>query len=162
MRREQSERSRSVLAKAALSFFALVGCTGPSPQPRIVDVGPLEAFASGVEPMLEERCAQGGCHGRPDRPFTLYAPGAYRRDPAQTSLALPLDADEVATNALRVAALADASDADASIALRKPLAVDAGGAHHGGGDVFVDRTDAGYRVLRDWLLSCRPPGEGGV
>jgi hypothetical protein len=144
-----------------LSISTSAACEGPAIVTHGVVVGPLDRFEVAVEPVLEQRCAQGGCHGRADRPFTLYAPGAYRADPSRVNLAEPLEAEELATNALRVAALASSTDPEASLVLRKPLALSAGGLHHGGGDVFVDRTDRDYRAIRDWLASCAP-AEGGI
>lgn len=132
----------------------LHACETPQVEPGLVPVGSIEVFEAQIEPMLERRCAQGGCHGRPDRPFVLYAPGVYRRDEARTSLAEPLDHEELASNALRVAALLDRRDVDRSVVLRKPLVLAEGGLHHGGGGVFADRGDADYVLLRRWLLSC--------
>lgn len=142
--------------RLALAVFLLAApaCEGPGLASAPLAVGPLDVFAREVEPVLEDRCAQGGCHGRADRPFSLYAPGQLRADPRRLHLAEPLTEGELATNARRVAALAVPGTPDESPALRKPLALAAGGAYHGGGDVFVDRTDPGYRVLRSWLLSC--------
>lgn len=149
-------------ARAALLAVALAlgGCAGPALDPRPVALGPIDVFAAEVEPVLEARCAQGGCHGRGDRPFVLFAPGAHRLDPARLHLAEPLDLQEVEINARRLAVLAEARDPDRSLALRKPLALAAGGLHHGGGDVFVDRTDPGYRSIRRWLIACAPPAGG--
>lgn len=141
------------LALATL-LLAAGACEGPGLGGAPLAVGPLDVFAREVEPVLETRCAQGGCHGRADRPFSLYAPGQLRADARRLHLAEPLSVGEVATNARRVAALAVPGAPDDSPALRKPLALAAGGAYHGGGDVFVDRTDPGYRALRSWLLSC--------
>jgi hypothetical protein len=151
---------RTALALAALLPWA-AACDENAFVTSSVVVGPLDRFSASIEPALELRCAQGGCHGRADRPFTLYAPGAYRMDPSRTNLAEPLTDAEVATNALRVAALASSGDPEGSIVLRKPLAIAAGGLHHGGGDVFLDRTDRDYLALREWLASCAP-AEGGI
>lgn len=124
-------------------------------------VGPRDEFALRVEPLLEERCAQGGCHGRPDRPFALFRPGVYRADEARTHLAERLTEAEVEMNALRLAALAQEAPAERSLALTKPLAVAAGGVHHGGGDVFLSTDDPGYRVMLRWLRACAAPAPDG-
>jgi hypothetical protein len=138
-----------------------VGC-GPPPGERPLRLGPLDEFERSVEPILQSRCGQGGCHGRPDRPFAVYAPGVYRLDPARTHIAERLSAEEIERNAERLAALAVAPAED-SLALTKPLAVSAGGVHHGGGDVFVGDSDPDYRLMLRWLRACLPPpGDGGV
>jgi len=147
---------RELLAAA----LALGACEGPGLEARPISVGPMDVFATEVEPVLESRCAQGGCHGRGDRPFVLCAPGGLRLGAARLHLAGPLDRTEVEINARRLAVLADPFDSERSVALRKPLAIDAGGLHHGGGEVFVDRTDPGYRTLLRWLDACRPAAEG--
>lgn len=143
-----------------LALLVLVAC-GPSPGARPVGVGPLDEFARSVEPVLEARCAQGGCHGRPDRPLALYAPGVYRLDPARTHLAERLSEEEIERNAIRLAALVEAPPAEHSLALTKPLAVAAGGVHHGGGDVFADESDPDYRLMLRWLRACLPPPPDG-
>lgn len=140
---------------ATLAVLAL-GCDGPAPGGRPIVVAELGRFAREVEPQLERRCAQGSCHGRADRPFSLYAPGALRRDPARTYLDEPIGADELAANAERVAAFAvDGGSLADCLVLRKPLAVSAGGVWHGGGDVFEDASDPAYEAIRDWLELCR-------
>jgi hypothetical protein len=146
----------------AAGLLAGAACEGPGLASTPLAVGPLDDFAHEVEPVLEARCAQGGCHGRADRPFSLYAPGQLRADPRRTHLAEPLTEGEVAVNARRIAALAVPGSTDDSPALRKPLALSAGGSYHGGGDVFVDRTDPGYRALRSWLLACERGGDAGA
>ncbi len=150
---------RELLAAALELPLVLGACVGPGLDARPITVGPMDVFVGEVEPVLEARCAQGGCHGRGDRPFVLFAPGALRLDPTRLHLAEPLDQAELEINARRLAVLADPSDPERSVALRKPLAIDAGGLHHGGGEVFVDRTDPGYRTLRRWLEACRSTPE---
>lgn len=154
-------RARLVATLALTALVGLGACEGPGLDPRPISLGPMDVFASDVEPVLETRCAQGGCHGRADRPFVLFAPGAHRLDPSRLHLAEALDPIEVETNARRLAVLADPAVPERSLALRKPLAVSAGGVHHGGGDVFPDRSDPGYLALRRWLRSCAPE-TGGI
>ncbi len=136
-RRIGSSRSLGAL----VAVLALAGCEGPGLGAGALALGPLDVYAWEVEPVLEARCAQGGCHGRPDRPFVLFAPGVYRADPARTYLAEALSPAEIELNARRVAALAVPSDPESSLALRKPLSIEGGGVYHGGGDVFADRTE---------------------
>ncbi len=147
----------------ALALFAVAAGCGPPPGERPLRLGPLDEFARSVEPVLESRCAQGGCHGRPDRPLALYAPGVYRLDLARTHLAERLSDEEIERNAVRLAALVEAPPTERSLALTKPLAVAAGGVHHGGGEVFANESDPDYQRMLGWLRACLPPpADGGL
>jgi hypothetical protein len=126
-----------------------------------LEVGDLNAFAAEVEPVLEERCGSGGCHGRRGQPFAIYVPGAYRADDRRTYLDEPLDAAELEQNAWRLSACAHGEKAERSDALCKPLAVAAGGCGHEGGDVFADTRDSGYRAILAWLKTRAPLPTGG-
>jgi hypothetical protein len=137
-------------ALVAALVVPLVAC-GPDAGTRELTVGPMDEFVHGVAPVLEARCAHGGCHGRPDRPFALFAPGVYRLDPSRTHLAEDLSPREHELNAARIAAWVDPLAPDDSLVLEKPLA---SGAFHGGGEVFAGETDPDYVVLRDWLRAC--------
>ncbi len=147
----------SLLALALLS-----ACTGPEAGGEPLGVGPMEVFAAEVEPVLEERCASGGCHGRAERPLCLYAPGQHRADPARLYLDEPLTDAEVEHNARRLAAFAHGVSGADSLALRKPLAREEGGCWHGGGDVFSSETDPGYRIVERWLATRAPTPDGGT
>ena len=135
----------------ALLLSALAGGCGPAPTTIPLPVGDEAFFAERVEPHLEARCASAGCHGRPERPLSLYARGQQRADPSRVFLDEPLDDEEVRENARRVAAFALDRSALESLAVQKPLAIDAGGVAHGGGDIFVDASDEGCRALIAWL-----------
>lgn len=167
------ERVRTCAARRGLGGLQLVlplalalagsaaACEGPSPGGRRLVVGPLDEFERSVEPVLAARCAQGGCHGRPDRPLSFFSPGVHRADASRTHLDERLTRAEIEANAASLAALAQAAPAEASLALRKPLAAAAGGVYHGGGDVFVDDNDADYRAMLRWLRACASPAPDG-
>lgn len=159
MRRERQHVAACVLAASAL---VLASCAGPGPEYEPLAMGPLDSFTRDVEPVLESRCAQGSCHGRPERTLGFYAPGQYREDPARTYVAEPLSEGEVRVNAVSLALLAAGRPPDQCEALTKPLAIAAGGEWHGGGDVFADTSDPGYRTMLAWLRACVPPGDGGT
>jgi hypothetical protein len=135
----------------------VVDCVGPGDETDPLLVSSVEAFAEHVQPELGARCASGGCHGVAMRPLALYAPGALRADPLRLHLDEPLTWTELENNAARVAAFAHGQTVTESLVLRKPLAVIAGGCYHGGGDVFADRQDPGYEVLRSWLSTRGDP-----
>jgi len=146
------------LVAPMLALAAVAGCGGPGAVSEAVPLGSIAAFERDVQPHLEARCAQGGCHGRPERPLALYAPGQWRRDPARTHLDEPLDPIELERNARALAALAVGCEPAESPALTKPLA---GGLWHGGGEVFADETDHGYAAIRWWLEECHRAGADG-
>lgn len=149
----------SLSKRAALVWVA--ACAGPGVGSEPLEVGAMERFTAEVEPVLEERCASGGCHGRVERPLSLYAPGQLRADRERLYLDEPLTAEELAHNARRLAAFAHGVEAAGSLALRKPLAQEEGGCWHGGGDVFADDTDPGYRAIAGWLATRRGT-DGGI
>lgn len=138
-------------AVVAACGVVLAGCVGPVGDEEPLEVGSIEMYAAEVQPVVTERCASGGCHGRADRMLSLYAPGQLRMDPARTYLDEPLSDDELWVNAERLAAFAHGEDGADSLALRKPLAEEAGGCFHEGGDVFRTTTDPGYRLMERWL-----------
>jgi hypothetical protein len=140
---------------------SLIGCA-PLPDPEPMPVGDAATFAATVQPVVDERCATPSCHGRPERPLSLFSPLHYRRDPARTFLDEPLDADELDANVRRTCAftldlLREHEAVDACLVLRKPLAVAAGGARHEGGEIFRAVDDRDYRTLRAWLATVQLP-----
>jgi len=143
-----------------LALVLAAACAGPSGDVEPLLVGDAARFAEEVQPVITERCATGGCHGRPDRPLCLYAPGQHRADPARLHLDEPLTSEEIGRNARRLASFAHGTGADGSLTLQKPLATGAGGCWHGGGDVFVDRSDPDYRAVRAWLATREAPDGG--
>ena len=138
------------MKRVAIVAALLLGC-GPDLATVPLEVGDVGFFAARVEPHLEARCGSAGCHGRPDRPFSMYAPGQHRRDPGRTWLDEPLELDEVEENARRTAAFGTGDDPNETLIVRKPLSLEEGGLWHGGGDVFGARNDEGCRALTAWL-----------
>jgi hypothetical protein len=147
----------SVLVVAAL---LPLGCGGPEHGWVPLRMGPLDDYVVLVAPHVQERCSQGGCHGRPERPLSLYAPGVHRADPDRRYLDEPLSIEEHAENARRLAAFAQVDDPVRSVVLCKPLALSAGGCWHGGGDNFVDHTDPAFRAILGWLRDAHAPDGG--
>lgn len=149
-------------ALSIVALLACVACDGPSASHAPLAMGSMEMFEAEVEPALEAHCASGGCHGRSDRPLSLYAPGQHRMDPARLYADEPLSEEEVHQNAQRLAAFAWGVDGPDSLALRKPLSLEAGGCWHGGGDVFPDRSHPAYRAIERWLSTRSVVRDGGV
>jgi hypothetical protein len=144
-------------------LIALVGSTGCStPQQASIEVRWLDqaVFNTGIEPILDARCASPQCHARPERALSLYAPLRWREDPSQTSVDEPLDPTELSHNYVASCVLAGAGDpADEPALIRKPLG-EAGGLYHGGGAVFADTLDADYVAIKAWIVG-ETSAEGG-
>jgi hypothetical protein len=127
----------------------LLGCGPVEQEYRDAAVPDEAAFAAEVEPVLERLCANPSCHGRPERPLSVYAPRRFRADPARLFLDEPLTSDEIFANYRSASGFAQGIAApDDSLLLRKPL----GRAYHAAGTVLFD-TDPEARAIRDWLWS---------
>lgn len=125
------------------------GCLEGEPaSPR--ETPEMQAFREHAEPVLMERCANPSCHGRSDRPLSLYAPQRHREDSADTFLTTPLTEREHLRNYLQSRSFV-ASPAGRSELLRKPLDRSSGGSGHEGGAIFRDTSDYDYRRLLTWL-----------
>ncbi len=114
--------------------------------------GDYDVFVEQVQPVLTPTCSSPSCHGSADRPFELYAVHQHRADPDDVYLDAQLSDDDLWHNYLQTSALqVDLENAEHSPVLTKPLAVDAGGEHHGGGNLFESTDDWDYLVVLDWI-----------
>ena len=104
----------------AVALLLVLGCAGPEPGTQPLPTGSFDRYASQVTAHVSERCASAGCHGRPERPLALYAPGAYRADPARTHLDEPLTRPELEENMRRLSAFALDGPARSSLAIGNP------------------------------------------
>lgn len=103
-----------------------------------------------VQPVVRASCASLDCHGIDGRPLRLYAQDGLRLEASFRGQ--PLSAAEQQRNVDAFRAVDPTTDrADMHLALLEPLALDAGGVHHEGGDVWASRDDDGYRCVRAWL-----------
>jgi hypothetical protein len=120
---------------------------GPAP---IEASGTLDDFENYVQPVLQVGCASLDCHGNAGRPLRLYAKNGLR---AEADLrGYKASFDEMRANILAIDGLDPFVDQiEDHLLLLKPLAVDAGGIHHVGGDLWADQTDKVYRCLHAWL-----------
>ncbi len=107
------------------------------------DAESFRRFVDDVQPVLVESCAGSRCHGSRS---------------ADLQLACGDDAREARWNyAVAIRHLSE--QAVQSELLRRPLALNAGGVYHEGGDIFRDTEAQQYRVIRAWaedLASRRP------
>ena len=149
------------LAAAGCWLGLAPGCAYPSIEDEALPIGPRDAFVTEVQPVLDERCASAGCHGLEARPLALYSAGMFRADPEMLHMDEPLTDAELYANALSVAAFALEEAQGECVLLCKPLSMRHGGCYHGGGEIFADRTDPGYRVIEAWLEQGRAEAGGG-
>jgi len=153
----QSKRQSSQWLAVAL--LAAVGCEPPS-----TDAAPahreFSQFRSEVYPVLLRDCGFQACHGAPGRFFRVWGPGRARL-PGQTRTPDPFDlpsGDELSASYSLALAFIDDSNPAGSDLLRKPLALEAGGAAHGGIDgygrnIYRTAQDSGLATLAAWVFS---------
>ena len=132
------------------------GCgEGPEPGSTEAPFADRAVFDLSVAPVLEARCANPTCHGGPWRPLALYAPRLHRMDPADLHRPGPLNEAERSANFERARAfLEEVYEPEECPLVSKPLAVDAGGASHGGGAQFEDAGERDYQAIRSWVRTC--------
>ena len=142
--------------------LAAVSCEMPPPdaQPPRRD---FSEFHNTIYPVLLRDCSFAACHGDAGRFFRVWGPGRTRL-PGKTSTPEAFDlptGDELSATYSLSLAFIDANDAAQSDLLRKPLAIEAGGAAHGGIDAYgrnVYRTvqDSGFAALAAWVYGTSP------
>jgi hypothetical protein len=100
----------------------------------LVDETSYQRFAGAVAPLLQKRCAGSSCHGA--QTADLYLTCGETDDERRWNYELALRyLDEVAAT---------------SELLRRPLADNAGGAYHEGGDIFANVQDPDYKTILAW------------
>jgi hypothetical protein len=156
------------MAMLSAALLCAAGCAEEIPTRQIAR-REFMPFQREVYPVLLRDCGFPDCHGAPERIFRVWGPGRARL-PRETHIPEALDlptGDEVASTYSLSLSMIDAADPAHSLLLKKPLAVEAGGAGHLGVDKYgrnVYRTaqDAGYLVLARWVMSAPPPPRAGA
>ncbi len=150
--RRDLPRGRAVTrALVPLLAASLGACSFPEIGEEPLVLLDREAFEAEVQPVLEARCANPSCHGRPERPLSTFAPGRYRASAGDTYADTPLTPAELTRNYLSSCALAayEGRPEDALL-VAKPLAA----VHYHGGDaVFAGDRDTDYRTLVAWIAA---------
>jgi len=135
----------------ALGLLLLLGCVEGPGWYEETPPASYSVFRRDVQPILERRCANPSCHGRPERALELFAPGQHRLDPATLHAAGAIGEEELRLNYWRASCfLLEGRAPERSIILTKPLAPQAGGSAHGGGAQFEDPAEPEYRALLEW------------
>lgn len=134
---------------------------------RDVDRFVLNEFSGPVMSVLLRDCGFQACHGSPERFFRVWGPGRTRFDTSKTECenhsAPPcpwdiLDAFERDYSLRFARSMIDLAKPEDSLLLRKPLAVERGGADHEGVDkygrnVYRTQDDDGFRTLARWVFA---------
>lgn len=120
--------------------------------PPAVAAGRLE-FEVEVGPLLASKCGDSACHGRPQRPFTLFATGARRQDPIETHLKTALKPTEVNANYAATLGFIDSLQPRHTTLLKKSVGL----LGHGGGPTFEAFSDPAPRAIAAWLTGMEAP-----
>jgi hypothetical protein len=151
-------RARQVLPvlTALTTMTAVFGCAEPT-EPLTLTQPDMASFRADVYPVLLRDCGFHGCHGSSERFFQVYGPGRGRMGVDVRPLD-PANDLEVNMTYQRALSLIDPAAPEQSRLLRKPLAVEAGGAGHQGvddfgRDVYQDELDPGYAALYQWAVA---------
>ena len=146
---------KRLLATLAL-LIAATACDPPPQQLLPTTALDLAAYRESVHRVVEVRCATLDCHGNTLRPLRIYSETGLRlrdelRDTALTDQELLLTIDSFASID------PDHLGTPSHLALRKPLALSAGGIHHEGLVHFPSTDDPAYQCLSRWLSSDLDP-----
>ncbi len=150
-------RARLGFVVACAPALALLAC-GYEPSELEIPDADLEVFASEVYPILLADCGFTTCHGDGKRSFAIYGPGRTRLVP-DTDAYAELTADELALSFARARSMLISPDGPRRAPLlRKPLAVQAGGAEHEGDDpwgepIYASKSDPRWQTLFFWATT---------
>jgi hypothetical protein len=148
----RSHRLRLILLSLSVTACSAEETAAGLPSP------PGDRFADDVYPVLLRDCGMAHCHGDEQRFFRVVGPGRTRLS-ATTDLLAPATPQEILwSNDRTVSMLEPAPHTRASLLLRKPLELSAGGASHEGSDaygrnVYADPQMEGYQTISSWALS---------
>jgi len=117
----------------------------------------LDRSFSAVYPVLIRDCGFHACHGAEERFFRVYGPGRARLDDSLRAYE-QVTGEELSISFSIALSMIDTEHPERSPLLVKPLALEAGGAAHGGIDdfgrnVYRTKEDEGYKALERFVLA---------
>jgi len=130
------------LALASWLVLALGACAVDPQEELPLPELDLDGYAD-VQSFVGPGCASLDCHGDPGRPLRLYA--LYGLRASRDLRGLPITMEELDRN------LAAFSAQPPDRLLGKPLALDAGGMKHVGGDRWASPDSPEYLCMQAWL-----------
>lgn len=151
---------------AVWGLLLLVACADAPATPAPADRD-YQQFQREVHPVLLRDCGFPECHGAEERFFRVWGPGRTRLPDKAGVLPGAFDVpsvDEISASHSLALSMIDEANPSLSELLRKPLAIEAGGAGHQGVDKYgrnVYRTaeDTGYLALARWVFSAPLPAK---
>lgn len=155
MTRARSIATTLLLVPALALCASFFGCSDDQPAPPLAE-REFRDFQA-VYPVLLRDCGFHACHGAPERFFRVVGPGRVRLD-ADSEAFDGATGDEASASYESALTMLDAEHPERSLLLKKPLAIEAGGASHGGNDAFgrnVYRTahDEGYLAISRFVFA---------
>jgi len=155
MTRTRSLAAAFSLALALALCAALSGCSDDEPAPAMAD----REFRDFQElyPVLLRDCSFHACHGAPERFFRVVGPGRVRLD-SESKAFDGATGDEASASYESALTMLDAEHPERSLLLKKPLAIEAGGASHAGMDdfgrnVYRSTHDEGYLAISRFVFA---------
>lgn len=145
------------MMRAAVALAIAAGCA-PAPEPLVIPAADPAQFRDEVYPILLGDCGFPACHGSRDRFFAVFGPGRARLS-ANTAPYDGATPDELAESYSRARSMLLSPDGvRRSPLLRKPLAIAAGGAGHGGEDawganVYASKRDPHFTAVFFWATA---------
>lgn len=147
------------MTRAPFAFALLLawGCGSSAaevPERHSAHSEDLTAFKDRAQPTLARSCAFPSCHPNPGHGLDLYAVGRLRaiENPSHADEQHhPLTPEELRSNLDSVLLFVDPEQPAESELLVRALPRSEGGRGHGGGVLFPDREDPGYRALLSWV-----------
>lgn len=138
--------------KGRLSFVVctFLGCSIPQQGEEAIVSLDRGVYEASIEAILQVRCANPSCHGRVDRPFSMYTPGRFREQAERVFLDEPLSEAEKDHNFWTANTFANLGPEPAAqrVLVQKPLGT---ALHHEGGAVFSSEKEGDARRLITWI-----------
>jgi len=155
------------IASIGLALWACIGCGEEHAQSAFARREFMQ-FQREVYPVLLRDCGFPACHGASERFLRIWGPGRVRLPRAMgvpEAFDLPTGDELSATYSLALSMIDNARPAHSAL-LRKPLAVEAGGAGHFGvdkygRDIYRTAQDNGYLAIARWVFTLPAPAAGG-
>jgi hypothetical protein len=148
---------RALLASALVLAACQHGLGDPQPLAELDE----PYFRCKVQPVLTRSCAAFACHGDARRFFRVFARNRLRAQGTEKDRNAALSDVERASNFEAARAFVDPGSPDDSLLVAKPLDIAAGGRFHrgreifGGGNVFLDKSDADYQLVLGWIRGAK-------
>ena len=149
-------RRSTALASVLLGLSSLSGCDDPQ---KGWEAAGIDHDFNEVYPILIRDCGFHTCHGSEERMFRVYGPGRARLSNDLRAYEA-VTGDELSLSFSIALSMIDTEHPERSLILTKPLALEAGGAAHGGIDDFGRKrlphdANEGYLAIKRFVMGNR-------